>query len=328
MASLSTAVTDTSDGVIIVWCSQVAGVNQVRAQRLDTDGAHLWGPAGLGLCAAPYEQYSPTVCADGHGGILVAWEDYRTGGEADIWAQRVSSSGGLAWGNDGTAVCQLAGHQFSPAIGSDSDGGAIVTWVDGPLSARASYMRLRPASGGLVPRLESAVAAPGRAELAWRTEAGDARMLTVLRNDGTGNWQAIAVRRPDERGLLLQKDHGLMPGSVVAYRLASLEPHAETYYAEVSLEIPNPSALALRSVRAVAGGRVLKLAFTLQTDEPAAFEAFDVQGRRVDERALDTQGAGDYSLDVPLAHRLEGGLYFVRLRQGRTMKTLRLVVIK
>jgi hypothetical protein len=69
----------------------------IYAQRLGQDGGTLWGAGGLLVCDAPDYQFSPRAAADGTGGAIIAWNDYRVGtGYLDIYAQRIGASG--LWG--------------------------------------------------------------------------------------------------------------------------------------------------------------------------------------------------------------------------------------
>jgi len=74
-------------------------------------------------------QRYPKSTYDGNGGIVVVWEDYRSG-TADIYAQRFNSSGVAQWTNNGIAISIATGEQSSPVIVYDNNGGAIIAWQD------------------------------------------------------------------------------------------------------------------------------------------------------------------------------------------------------
>jgi len=111
---------DGAGGAIVTW-------DGAYAQRVNASGAPQWTANGIALSTAGGSNVS--IVSDGAGGAIVAWEDYRSG--SDIYAQRVDAAGDRQWANDGVAVCAAVGNQFSPTIGSDGAGGAIVTWEDG-----------------------------------------------------------------------------------------------------------------------------------------------------------------------------------------------------
>jgi hypothetical protein len=96
---------------------------------VDASGVVLWTADGIAICANAYDQMNPRLAADGYGGAIIVWEDYR-GGNSDIYVQRVNASGVVQWATNGVAICTAANGQDSPRIVSDGSGGAIVTWED------------------------------------------------------------------------------------------------------------------------------------------------------------------------------------------------------
>jgi len=89
-----------------------------------------WRVDGAPVCTAAYGQDYPTIVSDGAGGAIITWEDYRSGTNLDIYAQRVDAVGVPQWAADGVALCTDAGDQSYPRIVSDGAGGAIVAWQD------------------------------------------------------------------------------------------------------------------------------------------------------------------------------------------------------
>ena len=86
----------------------------------------------LPLCTAANNQTNPRIVADGAGGAIVTWYDFRGGTDSDIYAQHILASGAVdpAWPADGRALCTSVNNQYSPTIVADGAGGAIVTWYD------------------------------------------------------------------------------------------------------------------------------------------------------------------------------------------------------
>jgi hypothetical protein len=126
-----TIVSDGASGAIVTWFDQRSGTgDDIYAQRISAAGAVQWTANGVGLCTAPTSPSYPTIVSDGASGAVVTWEDYRSGTNWDIYAQRISSAGTVQWTADGVGLCTATGHQAYPKIASDSTGGAIVTWHD------------------------------------------------------------------------------------------------------------------------------------------------------------------------------------------------------
>ncbi|MDD4858378.1 MAG: hypothetical protein PHD74_09780, partial [Candidatus Krumholzibacteria bacterium] len=122
---------DGSGGAIITWQDyRSGGGNDIYAQRVNTSGAVQWTAGGVAICAADDDQAIPEITSDGSGGAIIAWEDYRSGSDNDIYAQLVNASGAVQWTADGVAVCAATDIQDNPALVSDGSGGAIITWQD------------------------------------------------------------------------------------------------------------------------------------------------------------------------------------------------------
>ena len=122
-----------SDGVggaIITWQDYRSGNTDVYAQRVNASGNVQWTADGVAISTATENQFSPALISDGAGGAIITWEDYRSGTNDDIYAQRVDASGVVQWTADGVAIYTGTGNQSSPRLISDGVGGAIITWED------------------------------------------------------------------------------------------------------------------------------------------------------------------------------------------------------
>jgi len=127
-------VSDLLSGVFITWPDLRGASGDIYVQRLLTSGIvdPSWPTNGLMICNALSNQASPAIVGDGAGGILVAWQDFRTGSSYDIYAQHVLPFGTVdgAWPPNGRALCVSDGDQLAPACVSDGAAGAIVLWQD------------------------------------------------------------------------------------------------------------------------------------------------------------------------------------------------------
>lgn len=83
------------------------------------------------ICVAPGYQHSSQVISDGAGGVIIAWDDYRSG-TWDIYVQHVLESGVVdpAWPVNGRAVFVVPANQVDCRLVSDGAGGAIIIWTD------------------------------------------------------------------------------------------------------------------------------------------------------------------------------------------------------
>ncbi|MGD1047741.1 MAG: T9SS type A sorting domain-containing protein [Candidatus Krumholzibacteriaceae bacterium] len=140
------AVSDGAQGAVVVWIDYRAGIyRDIYAERLDADGLPLWNSNGVAACSEASDQNYPCVVSDGGGGGIFAWEDYRNGSSADVYAQRIERFG--YWGYPSP-------HITSVADWPDDQGGFVsVVWqksrLESALSnpiARYSIWRMLPAA--------------------------------------------------------------------------------------------------------------------------------------------------------------------------------------
>jgi hypothetical protein len=122
---------DGSGGAIIAWRDARTVVNtDIYGQRADAAGNVSWLADGNPVCTANNSQSLPLIAADGSGGAIVAWQDFRSNNVLDIYAQRINAAGYIQWTANGVAVCtgktSLTLSQMIP----DGSGGAIITWYD------------------------------------------------------------------------------------------------------------------------------------------------------------------------------------------------------
>ena len=315
---------DGVQGAVVAWCDSVG----VRAQRVTAAGSMAWAPGGLVLRTLNGSYSRPAVVSDSSGGAIVAWEDPR-GGTSDIYAQRVMGEGVVVWAEGGVPVCIAAGEQYSVSLTTDGAGGALASWVDSRVEAAAVFLASRVAQVGSALKLESVEVGPGRARLTWRTGNEDERRFRFKRRLGEGEWAVLGELVAREDGLLVGEDRTVPVGSQAQYGLAvTVAGTEEVQLTAVAVTIPAPKPLALRFARCEEGGRVVRVALTLETDDVARLELFDVAGRRVMSREVGTLGAGDHDVRLALPGHARAGVYFLRLRQSRVTRTDRVTVLR
>ncbi|MBU4174238.1 MAG: hypothetical protein KKB90_01060 [Actinobacteria bacterium] len=114
--------TDGSGGAIITWQDYRSNWNyDIYAQRVDSSGIIRWTANGVPVCNSANDQKYPELISDGSGGAIITWQDYRSGADWDIYAQRVSNPAPTVTsitpdgaGNTGTvSLTNLAGTNFA-----------------------------------------------------------------------------------------------------------------------------------------------------------------------------------------------------------------------
>src|SRR5258708_6105605 len=100
------------------------------------------------LCTTAFSSQIGAAVTDQRGGAIAVWYEDR-GGDFDIFARRVDSSGPPRWTADGVRVCVApAGtSQILPKAVSDGAGGLIAVWIDGRSGPNALYAQHVDSSG-------------------------------------------------------------------------------------------------------------------------------------------------------------------------------------
>ncbi len=102
------------------------------------------------ICVQPNKQTNPKMTSDLKGGAIIVWEDFRNDtSRADIFVQRISNSGTAMWTAHGVGICVDTNNQASPAITTDSIGGAIIVWEDKRSGKKNLYAQRIDSSGAI-----------------------------------------------------------------------------------------------------------------------------------------------------------------------------------
>jgi hypothetical protein len=145
------AVSDGTDGAIVVWRDWRNGNLDLFAQRINVFGKRQWTADGVSVVTMADEQNYQTITADGFGGAIITWQDYRTGGgNADIYVQRLNASGSPLWTVNGVAIATGASGAYSSTIAADGTGGAFITWYDDRNGVAYDVFAQRVNSAGVV----------------------------------------------------------------------------------------------------------------------------------------------------------------------------------
>jgi len=349
------ACSDGTGGALVVWEQQSAGAYDVAAQWVDIAGLRRWGATGVVVCGATNDQVNAQLAPDGIGGAVVAWEDYRAG-EADIYAQRLSTFGVPLFAANGTPVCTVAGDQHWPQLAPDAGNGAIITWQDERMGEADIYAqrwsgangaRLWPVSG------VSLCGSAGAQQFPTLTRDGQGGAIVVWEDMRNGS-SDIFAQRIDEAGVRRWVNNGLPVSSAVGsqyqpvvapdedsvavlvwvdQRTGGNDLYAQRVPFVVTLDAPSPSEphVALSASPDPARQRS-ELAFDVPRAGRVALVLHDAAGRRVRTLIDGIVVAGrqrvvwDGHDDQGAA--LEAGVYFARVTldgRGLAVRSIRLV---
>lgn len=204
------AVPDGTGGMIVAYGDN----GDIHALRVDATGTIRWHTV---VCAASGTQTVVRATSDGAGGAVMVWQDYRSGGTADLYAQRVNASGATQWTANGVAVCTAAQDQLAPAVAANGAGAYVIAWIDwrpgvnsdvyaqvvtaaGQVGTTANGIVVCNAAGDQreIAIASSTVSGFNGAIVAWRdlrSDGGDvyAQMLVTAGNSVVNYWPANGV---------------------------------------------------------------------------------------------------------------------------------------
>lgn len=122
---------DKRGGSYIAWKDwRNNNIPDIFLQHFDKDGRPTWIIDGLNLCVDPADQSTPNLTLTEDGGVIVAWSDFRSGIERDIYAQRVDSNGIIQWGFNGAVVTDKVLREHNEKIATDGGNGAYIIWEE------------------------------------------------------------------------------------------------------------------------------------------------------------------------------------------------------
>ena len=116
---------DGSNGMYLAWDDAFGLV----LMRVGSNGTMAWSAKADSV----YGATDTRIASDGAGGVILTWTDDRnvgTGDLADIYAQRVNSSGAILWSTGDVVVSSATNLQEYPQIVPDGSGGAVIAWQD------------------------------------------------------------------------------------------------------------------------------------------------------------------------------------------------------
>jgi hypothetical protein len=179
-------VPDGAGGIFITWRDARAIThNDVFALRITASGAVApgWPACGIRVCMAPGNQDFGTSVTDGHGGVIVFWEDERSS-PIRVFAQRVNAAGAPQWGPDGIPVCTASSEQGITSANPDGHGGVFLVWVDSRRAPPPEPPHFHPRYDLFSQRLDSAGVSQWAPEgVPVCADSGD-RVGGILADDG------------------------------------------------------------------------------------------------------------------------------------------------
>ncbi len=312
---------DDSNGAIITWVDHRNGNYDIYAQRVDSSGIRQWisgsDSNGVVICDAAGYQHRCKILADGSEGAIIIWQDYRSGSNLDIYAQRVNSSGTLQWGANGICICSAAGNQTNHMVIADGFGGAIVTWDDQRDGRHDIYGQRVDSDGGI----HSGWALNG-VLVCDTTNTGYFGIHPRIVADGSGG---AIITWEDMR--ILDNNGDIYAQRITADGTVGVELELANFPDKIFLTIQssNPTVVNIE----IRYGIVVKQDFILPK---VALKIFDVSGMLIRTLVDEGKRPGEYSIQWDgkneKGDKVKSGIYFCYIDVGGLSKTRKIIMLK
>jgi len=299
---------DGAGGVIIVWYDYRSTTDyNIYAQRQGPALATVWAVDGVVMNNnVAYNQIDPKIVSDGMGGAIISWTDYRTGagpGTADIYSQRVNSTGAVQWTATGIIICTASGDQIKSQLVSDGNNGAYIVWEDHRNAGNSDIYAQRIASN---------------AAITWSangfgicTFANDQLNPMIVSN---GNLGAMVVWQDYRSG---NNFDIYLNGFNTSGIFSAINKIGTVNPVEFALlqNYPNPF------------NPVTVINYQLPKNSDVKLGIYNAQGKLMGILVNESQSAGDYNVEWN-AGAFPSGVYFYRLEAGSFVSNKKMILIK
>jgi hypothetical protein len=160
----------------------------------------------------------------------------------------------------------------------------------------------------------------------WLVSGGEGP-VTIQRARGAGAWEPVATRYPDGAGIVSYEDTDVTSGRY-GYRLGLPSEGREIAAGEVWVTVPVASGFGLAGVSPNPASGPLTVSFSLGDTGPASLELFDLVGRRMEARAIESPRPGERVLTLRAGRELPAGVYLLQLTQGARRASCRVAVVR
>jgi len=208
------AVSDGAGGIVVGWFENHPSRTGYYVQAISRSGTPLWGAGGINLTATVN---SVVLCSDAAGGAIVAWTQ-TVGGLVDVYANRVTSAGSVAWGAAGKLVHSSGDLKYLNFAVPSTSSGAILSWY------HYTYANLSNPDTLSFQRVD------GNGDPQWPTPGAPSptRLITLddttieLSSQGSAGAAYFTTHRADSMFLHQIAFNGVFPSPVVGWPIIGL----------------------------------------------------------------------------------------------------------
>jgi hypothetical protein len=312
----------------------------IYAQKVNATGTGQWAFGGAAVCTAPGNQDNVCIVTNGAGGAFIAWDDERNGtSNSDIYAQNVGSGGTPSWAANGAAMCGATGNQNSAEISEDGAKGMFIAWADNRSGIIKAYAHRVDAAGDI----------PAATLLSYynaETNGTDIRIVWTLSEIDEGvefhiyraegqdmDFVEIPVLDLIEEGLAFSfVDRNCESGTTYNYRVTyTLGTESSILFETGPVKTP-VTTLELRQNLPNPFNPNTNIGYYIPERSRVRLEVFDVKGSSVAVLVDETQAEGSYieRWNGRYTDGLEAasGVYFYRLRAGKTTLSKKMILLR
>ncbi len=333
------AISDETGGAIMVWADDRGVDLDLYSQRINSDGTPLWAAEGVPVCTEPTHQVEHEIIQDGMGGVIITWEDSRSGSGTDIFTQRLDSNGNVLWTPGGVAVCDTVGSQDYPSLASNGSGGAIIAWSDQRHSSYEDiYAHMVTGGGGFVAtelQSYSAHTENGSIYIYWTlSDVGIKMQFFVLRAEAP-EWTFREIDEPfitQEYYSYCFIDKACNSGRLYRYRIEVSDEKGRRLLFETDPVRTPAMPLTLYQNRPNPFSPFTKIDYYLPEAGRVKIEIFDISGRRVARLINEMQSEGPHTVTWDglgsNGNPVSSGIYFYRLDTGKRKISRKMIRIR
>jgi len=114
---------------LFVWEDYRYGNWDLFSAGVSLQGKLVWGSEGIAVTSAPLTQYAPQIAPLGNSAVL-AWEDYRSGKQYEVYLQQIDANGKRLWPEGGEIIKTTDGARSPKLLALPKQNAFVVVWED------------------------------------------------------------------------------------------------------------------------------------------------------------------------------------------------------
>jgi hypothetical protein len=361
---------DGGGGVILAWTDDrnaaLQDLADIYAQRIDSSGNVRWATNGVVVSNAKNLQEYPQIVADGSGGAVIAWQDFRDSTEFRGYAQKLDSSGVAKWTANGVPLSATTNAVNALFMTTDGAGGGICSWEESRgtgISGSDNIYAQRIGSNGTVqwgdsganvctnnfPQENPSVASDGSggAIIAWEDNRNNGANQDIyaqrMNASGTAQWTTdgiavssapnnqnlpFVVSAPNHAAVVIWDDYRTNGnGNIYPDLYAQLVTSGGGLAAVRSSIDGIPQTFALRQNFPNPFNPATQIQFTIAHAGFVSLKVYDILGKEVATLISQELSPSTYTATWNGAG-VASGVYFYRLEAGSNSMTMKMVLMK